>query len=383
MRANKLCAILGNELEYNELLPLTEKRPLSLLPFDCKYRIIDFNLSSAINANVNSVFMVFNEGKTNSVFDHIGGGREWHLDSIQSRYFVHFYQDFLKQKAEGKPYYGTVIDYLKKSKSEYTVFMGNKMLCNVDLRAVLKIHQKHNNDMTVVYKRVTEDEIYQNDMLLDILENGNIRNNKKFKEYDDKREMYNLSMNIFIVGTEWLIDQLENAQKEGAPVSLQEFLNMKITDVKSSTYEYTGYLSNIFNIQSYYKANMDMLDPKKFGALLYSNKKVYTKLKNEVPTYYAETSEVNRSQFATGCLIYGKVEDSLIARSSVIEEGAVVDSSVILPSATIKTGAVVKYAVLDKNVVVEEGVKVIGTETNPVVIKKGSHVISDVYGGEQ
>lgn len=67
-----MCAILGNVYECPELLPLTEKRPLATLPFDCKYRLIDFNLSNAINANIKSVYMVFNQGTTKSVFDHIG-----------------------------------------------------------------------------------------------------------------------------------------------------------------------------------------------------------------------------------------------------------------------------------------------------------------------
>lgn len=31
-----MCAILGNEHEYNGLLPLTANRPLSTLYFDCK-----------------------------------------------------------------------------------------------------------------------------------------------------------------------------------------------------------------------------------------------------------------------------------------------------------------------------------------------------------
>ena len=74
MRTNKMCAILGNLHRYKELMPLTESRPLSTLLFDCKYRLLDFNLSSIENANIKQVYMIFNEGETQSVFDHIGGG---------------------------------------------------------------------------------------------------------------------------------------------------------------------------------------------------------------------------------------------------------------------------------------------------------------------
>lgn len=67
--------------------------------------------------------MVFNEGETQSVFDHIGGGKEWSLDGIQNRFFIHIYQDFIRRADNNSSYYDLVIDYLKKSKSEYAVYM--------------------------------------------------------------------------------------------------------------------------------------------------------------------------------------------------------------------------------------------------------------------
>ncbi|MDT2829180.1 MAG: glucose-1-phosphate adenylyltransferase subunit GlgD [Enterococcus viikkiensis] len=382
MRANKMCAILGNVYECPELLPLTEKRPLATLPFDCKYRLIDFNLSNAINANVKSVYMVFNQGTTKSVFDHIGGGREWHLDSVDSRYFIHFYQDFLKKKAEGRPYYESVIDYLHKSKSEYTVFMGNRMLCNIDLEAVLKIHQQNDSEMTVVYKKMPREQIYRQDEILEVDEHGIVKGNHNFLEERSDDELLNLCMKIFICRTDWLIHALEEGQKVGSPVALLDFLTLLMSRVKTSAYEYTGFLSNIFDIKSYYDANMAMLDPKKFTSLLYSKQKIYTKLKNEVATYYSPTSDVKNSQFATGCLVDGKAYGSLFSRSVVIEKDAEIENSIIMANCCIKENAFIRDAILDKNVVVEPGVKIIGSADKPVVIKKNTHVLNDVYGGE-
>lgn len=382
MRANKLCAILGNVYENPELLPLTENRPLATLPFDCKYRLIDFNLSNVVNANVKSVYMVFNQGLTQSVFDHIGGGREWHLDSVDSRYFIHFYQDFLKKKAEGRPYYESVIDYLNKSKSEYTVFMGNRMLCNIDLEAVLKIHQQNDSELTVVYKKMPRKQIYRQDEILDVDDHGHIVGSRHFLDDHSDSEILNLSMKIFICRTDWLINALQKGQNLGGPVAMIDFLSFLMGRVNSSAYEYTGFLSNIYDIKSYYDANMAMLDPKKFASLLYSKNKIYTKLKNEVATYYSATSEVTNSQFATGCIVEGKAQGSLFSRSVVIKKDAAIEDSIIMASCLIKENAMIKYAILDKNVVVEAGVKIIGSVDHPVVIKKNTHVLSDVYGGE-
>lgn len=381
MKTNRMCAIIGNEHEYTSLLPLTKHRPLSTLYFDCKYRIMDFALSSVVNANIRNVFMIMNEGRIKSVFDHLGGGREWGLDSIGSYQYISFYQDILRRKAEGKTYFDDVIDYLQKSKASYTVFISNKILANVDLRAVLKIHQAQNNKITAVFKRVARNNIASDDQILTLGENGTVLGTKKFNDLSEKDDTYNLAMGIFIANTDWLIKALDAGQNAGAPTSIEEFLVSELTKVKSSAYEYTGYMSNIYSVKSYYQANMDMLNPEKFNSLLFSSQKVITRTKNEVATYFTEDSEVRRSQFATGCVIKGKVEDSLISRRTVVENGAEVIGSVLMGSANVGENTSVKYAILDKNVTIDANLKIEGTPEKPIVIEKDTHVTADVIGG--
>lgn len=382
MKTNRMCAILGNVTKYDTLLPLTNKRPLATLPFDAKYRLIDFPLSSIVNSHINTVFMVFNEGETQSVFDHIGGGKEWNLDALQNRYFVYFYQDFLKQKELGLNYYESLIDYLEKSKSAYTVYLGSKMLCNIDLRAVLKIHRTQKNDMTLVYKRMESEKICSSDTILDIVDGGKVSGSHKFDSVRTDNEKENLFMDIFMVDTQWLINELREAVKRDESTNIREFLTQKINAVNSSTYEYTGYLSNIHDVKSYYDANMDMLEPTKFNSLLYSSQKIYTKVKNEVPTYYSKESSVKNSQFATGSIIEGTVENSLVSRNAFIKSGANVSDSIIMTGGTVKANATVEYAIIDKNVVVEEGVTIRGTKAHPICVEKGAVVMQDIFGGE-
>ncbi|MGX6977786.1 glucose-1-phosphate adenylyltransferase subunit GlgD [Vagococcus elongatus] len=374
MRTNKLCAVLSGIKKFEDLKPLTNKRPLATLPFDCKYRLIDFPLSSIVNASINTIFMIFNEDETQSVFDHLGGGKEWNLDAIQHHYFIHLYQEFLKKKERGEPYYDKLIDYLHKSKSEYTVVMGSKILCNIDLQAVLNVHQNQKNDITVVYKRVPENRIMATDNLLNLSDTGTITGAYLLEDAQERGDAHNLSMEIYMVQTEWLIDLLEKGQMEGSSADLHVIIQSQIQKIKSSAYEYTGYLGNIFDIDSYYQVSMDMLEVNKFNSLLYSNKKIYTKLKNEVPTYYSENSQVKNSHFATGCFIEGNVKNSLLSRKTIIKSGAEVADSIVLPNVSIEENATVKYAILDKNVIVESGAEVIGTPDNIKVVAKGAVV---------
>lgn len=46
MKIDKYTAILGNAVGYHDMGSLTENRPLANLPFDGKYRLIDFQLRS-------------------------------------------------------------------------------------------------------------------------------------------------------------------------------------------------------------------------------------------------------------------------------------------------------------------------------------------------
>lgn len=379
MKTNKMCALVGNLHRYQELMPLIKNRPLATLPFDGKYRLIDFNLSNIANANIKSLFMVFNEGETQSVFDHVGGGKEWNLAGIQNRFFIHTYQNFVRQGDNNSSYYDVVIDYLRKSKSEYAVYMGSKILCNIDLKTLLHIHQARDCDMTVVYKKIDLEKTNSDDILLTLDDEHTIREKTFAKDATTQSEV-NLCADIFIIKTELLIDILQQKQAEGTLGTVESFLRERIS-ASTNAYEYTGYLNNIFDILSYYRANMDMLNTQKFNSLLYSSQKVYTKMKNEVPTYYSETSIVNNSQFATGCMIRGRVERSLLGRGTNIDEGAEVFDSLIFPSNVIKPSATVRCAILDKNVVVDEGVRIEGTPEKPLVVEKGTHVTEDIIGG--
>lgn len=378
MKTNRMCAVLGNAHRYEDLKPLTNNRPIATLPFDCKYRLIDFPLSAIANANIDSVFMIFNEGETQSVFDHIRSGKEWNLDTLKNRFFMNFFQDFERKQAAGKEYYGSLIDYLRKSESAYTAIMGSKMLCNIDLRAVLRLHEKQKNNLTVVYKKVSPEEIDKCDTILTLNEQNQVQESHFLKDQTTLQEKENLCMDIFIANTDWLINFLIQGEKAQEPTTVSNLLKDYLVDAAAKAVEYTGYLSNISSINAYYKANMDMLDHNKFTSLLFSNQKIYTKIKNEVPTYYAGSSEVKNSQLATGVMVEGSVNSSLIGRRVNILNGAKVKDSIIMGNCKILEDAEIEYAILDKNVIVDAGIKIKGTKEHPVVVEKGARIKEDI-----
>ena len=355
---------------------LTEHRPIASLPFGGKYRLIDFPLSNLANAGIRSVFGIFQNENISSVFDHIRSGREWGLSTLLSHYYLGIYNTPVESSTVDKEYYSQILTYLKRSGSDQTVALNSDVLVNIDLNQVFHLHNTTGQKITVVYKKLPKEQISDVNSVLEIDESDKVLSHELFQGGD--KEAYNMSTDIFVVDTPYLIEKLEEEAAKEEPRKLRYVLRDLAVAENGFAYEYTGYLSNIHSVKAYFDANLDMLESEKFYKLFAPNQKVYTKVKNEEPTYYAASSEVKVSQFASGSIVRGKVEHSVVSRNVDLAEGSSVSYSVLFPRVIVGKGATVEYAIVDKGVEIAEGVTIRGTENNPVVIKKGSVVTEDI-----
>ncbi|MFV8211172.1 glucose-1-phosphate adenylyltransferase subunit GlgD [Streptococcus pluranimalium] len=375
MKIDKYTAILNNTVGYHDMESLTDNRPLANLPFDGKYRLIDFQLSSLANAGIRSVYGIFRGQNIRSVFDHIRSGREWGLNTLLSHYFLGFYNGDDDATMNDKDYYNQILTYLKRSGSDQTIYMTCDILCNINLEQVIHLHTANKRNITVVYKKMPRAVFSPANEVLDIDEKDNVVGKR---DIETAVEPVPMSADIYVVNTPWLIEKLEEEAGREQPRKMRYLLRELIVTENALAFEYTGYLANISSVKSYFDANMDMLEPHKFYSLLYSNQKVYTKVKNEEATYYDKESEVNNSQFASGSVICGKVDHSIVSRSCHIAKGSRVDHAIIFPKVTIEEGATVSYAIIDKNVTVPAGVTLQGTPEKPLVIGKGQVITGDI-----
>ena len=119
---------------------------------------------------------------------------------------------------------------------------------------------------------------------------------------------------------------------------------------------------------------MDMLDFENLHDVFLSGTQVITRVKDTVPTGYGKKAVVKNSILGDGSKIRGTVENSIIFRDVVVEEGAVVRNSIILSNTVIKSGAHLEYVIADKDVTVKQHTVLTGTEEVQVVIDKGKTV---------
>jgi glucose-1-phosphate adenylyltransferase len=128
-------------------------------------------------------------------------------------------------------------------------------------------------------------------------------------------------------------------------------------------YEFNGYWKDVGTLNSYWEANMELIDIVPEFNLYEEYWKIYTKSDALPPQYLSWDSVVERSIIGEGSEIYGKVYNSVIGCGVTIGEGTIVRDSIIMNSVEIGAGCELNKAIIAENVVVGNNVKLgIGEE---------------------
>lgn len=384
---NKLAVVLDLVEDGSRLAPLTNHRPLASIPFDGRYRLIDFAFSSMRNAELTSTAL-FISGSGQSLYDHIRSGSIWGLDSdIGGGVFTYSHIDqklyTLEDEEDKKRYFDNHRKYIERTYSKEVLVAGSQILFNIDLRELKAFHRAHEEKITAVYKPLEAGELPQGTNVKSYILSDGGQNLQSIEEITDamieKNERINAGTKMVLLDTDFMMSFLDWAQENMILVSAESALEYALSvDENISSFEYDGYYASIETIESYYKASMDMLDEDKFRQLFFCHGQVITRPHDGAPSYFAKDSKVRKSHLATNCDIYGDVSSSILFRNIFVGENAQVEGSIVMSSATVEEGAVVKNAILDKNVVIKAGVSVIGDADQPLVIKKDTVVSEDI-----
>jgi glucose-1-phosphate adenylyltransferase len=115
---------------------------------------------------------------------------------------------------------------------------------------------------------------------------------------------------------------------------------------------------------------MDLLNPKVMEELFMQQRRINTKVQDSPPAKYFPTAKVRNSLVATGCMVKGTVENSILFRGCVVDEGAVVRNSVIMPSGIISRDVLVEHVICDKQVHIGDEVRLFGTAQKPLIVTR-------------
>ena len=121
---------------------------------------------------------------------------------------------------------------------------------------------------------------------------------------------------------------------------------------KLCAYKYKGYWKDVGTIDSLWEANMDLLDKNNALDLNDPAWKIYTEDVTALPQYIGADAVVDRAFITQGCVVNGKVKNSVLFTGAKVAEGAQVIDSVLMPGAEVAEGAVVTRAL------VADGIKI-------------------------
>ncbi len=351
---------------------LSYARPISSIPIAGRYRVIDFILSNMVNSRMTNVGIYAKE-KYRSLTDHLGSGKDWDLSRNHGGLCILSPENTKYQNQyEGRN--GDIytilanIDYIEKSEEEYILIAPSYMLCNIDFSEVIEHHKKSNNDITVVYKNIDNaNKDFKGCLTL------NLDNNNRVINIGSNLGTFpraNIFMEMYIMRRTDFISCIYEMVNVGTYSYFQDYITQEVNNIQIGGYEFTGYLKCINSIQSYYEVSKDLLNPEIAKELLYSNNKIFTKEKNQAPTIYKDNANVKNSFIASGCVIDGVVENSIIFRKVHVGKDTVIKDSIIMQNCIIDSDVVLNNVILDKNVTISEGKELRGDENYPMVLEK-------------
>ncbi|MGL4912560.1 MAG: glucose-1-phosphate adenylyltransferase subunit GlgD [Romboutsia sp.] len=351
---------------------LNYARPIASTPIGGRYRVVDFVLSNMVNSGITNVG-IFAKEKYRSLTDHIDSGKDWDLSrkkgglSIFSTENTEYQNLYPYRKGD---IYNILcnIDYIKKSEEEYILVSPSYMICNMDYKEALRYHKKSNNYITLIYKDINNAKIdFKGNLTLNLGESNKVINVGSNIGTFDSASIY---MEMYIMKRTDFIDAIYSLTNTGDYQYLEDFIIESVKYKEVGAYKHNGYLKCVKSVTTYFEMSKDLLNIDIAKELLYSDRKILTKEKNESPTIYTEDANVENSFIASGCVIEGNVKNSIIFRKVHIEKGVNIENSIIMQNCIIGENSDLNNVIFDKNINLAKGKELKGDENHPIVIEK-------------
>ena len=324
------------------LKDITKTSSMGAVNYGGRYRLIDFALSNLSNGGVSKVGVI-TKSNYYSLMTHIGNGKPWDLDRKKGG--INILPPYVSPEAQ--VYKGRleaingILEYLQESKEENVVVCDSDVVANVDIRKLLKYHKAKNADITIVTAHGKKPNGQFDMMHYQFNENGKVTG-VNFEPSND----CDYSLDIMVIGRELLINVVTEEAAAGR-VSLSHGIFENYNKYNIYGYKHEGYSAVIDSVESYFKANLDLLSGVVRNDVFNRDNPIYTNSRDDMPARYGIKSNVKNSIIADGCIIEGTVKNSVLFRGVHIAKGAVVENCVLMHGAEIGENVEVNNVIAD------------------------------------
>ncbi len=357
----------------SRLQPLTAQRTKPAVPFGGKFRIIDFTLSNCLHSHLRKI-LVLTQYMSHSLQTHLRDG--W---SIFNPTVDEYITPIPPQMRTGKSWYEGTADavyqnlyLLERSGADYVVILSGDHIYRMDYSAMLKAHCDTGADVTVASMKVGVNDATRFGIL-------SVDDSNRITEFEEKPvhpkvmpsdpEHALASMGIYVFSLELLSKILrEDHDREDSTHDFgNDILPRLISSHQFFAYLFGGptgrvaidlYWRDVGDIDAYYAANMDLLEPVPAINLYQADWPVRT---FETPSPPARTvvgksgapAELVNSMVSSGSIVVGaSIKHSILSPNVHVHDKAVVENSILFDGASIGEAARLKNCIVDKNVTV-------------------------------
>lgn len=367
MGNNVLGIIFSNAYE-DSVSELTAARAMGSVPFCGRYRLIDFPLSSMVNAGMDHVGVI-TKSNYQSLMDHLGNGRPWDLARKRNglRILPPFNSSHAGMYRNRIQALSGIMGFIHKSVEEYILLCDCNVVSNLDLNNLFRSHEQSGADITIMYKHGISPAL-RDHIHLSLYEDGKV--DQVYLSSEGGQEC-NYSLNAFLMRKSLLERLINNAVSLNQDSFERDIIQKYAGRLNIHGFKVEEYVCTIDSLQSYYDHSMNLLGSKGFFELFTPDRLVYTKVRDDMPAMYGLGASTSNSLIADGCVIDGTVENSILFRGVHVAKGAVVRNSIIMQNSFVGEESHLECVITDKSVVIKPYKSLSGADDFPIYVGKG------------
>jgi glucose-1-phosphate adenylyltransferase len=378
MLENTLTVILAGG-HGSRLKPLTEDRAKPAVPFGGKYRIIDFTLVNCLHSGLRRI-LVLTQYKSHSLQKHLRDG--WSLFNPELGEYI---TAVPPQMRTGDNWYDGTADavyqnlyMLKRSGADRVLILSGDHIYRMDYAAMLAFHGEHDCGVTVACMQVPLAEAGQFGVMRADA-SGRVTafqekpENPTFLSDDSGNAL--VSMGIYVFSLDRLIEILEQDHcREGSTHDFgNDIIPRLIDETRVYAYRFGGeagrvspdrYWRDVGTIDSYYEANMELLDPVPPLDLYQPEWPIRTYQGQNPPARTVPGISGSEGIFINSIvgggvvIVGGSVQHSILFPLVHIGEEAVIHNAILFSGVKVGDGAHLENCIIDKDVVVPPGERI-------------------------
>ena len=371
MRAIGIVLAGGSNHRMREL---SNKRAVAAMPVAGSYRGIDFALSNMSNSHIQRV-AVLTQYNARSLNEHLSSSKWWDFGRKQGGLYI-FTPTIT---ADNNSWYrGTAdsiyqnLDWLKNSHEPYVVIASGDAVYKMDYNKVLEYHIDKKADITVVCKDLPVGSDTTRFGVLRTDEEGRIL---EFEEKPVESQENTISCGIYVIRRRQLIELIEKCAQEDRYDFVRDILIRYKNVKKIYVYRMESYWNSISSVESYYQTNMDFLKPEVRKHFLQEYPDIYSKVQDLPPAKYNAGSNVKNSLVASGCIINGTVEHSVLFKKVFVGNNCVIRNSIILNDVYLGDNTYIENCIVESRDTIRANSRYVGENGVKVVIEKNERYV--------